>query len=110
MKTTFHFQSMLLGAVFAAVMMAMILPTFGQGRGGGWDDLDPNRHGQVDAQAVQQEPVTVVVDSGRYQVATADRVAYVIDTQTGEVWKDRDLSDRPMSSRGFFDIKLNHRH
>ena len=113
MKANFHFQSMLIGGVFTAVMLAMILPTFGQGRdrNGGWNEFDPSRHGQAQGHVQEaREPVTVVVESGRYQVVASDRVAYLIDTQTGEVWKDRDMSDQPMSSRGFYDIKLNHRH
>lgn len=109
MKTNFHIQSLLIGAVFSAALMMFILPSFGQNRdrdGRGFDRFDP-------AHAVEGfggEPVTVVVESGRYQVVTSDRVAYVIDTQTGEVWKDRDMSDQSYSARGFFDIKLNHRH
>jgi hypothetical protein len=109
MKTSFHPQSILIGAVFSAALMMFILPSFGQHRdrdGRGFDRFDP---AHVD-ERFGGEPVTVVVENGRYQVATSDRVAYVVDTLTGEVWKDRDMSDRSYSAPGFFDIKLNHRH
>lgn len=88
MKTTFHFQSMLIGAVFSAVMMAMILPTFGQGQ-----RQDNNR--KLDA----------ANPNIRYQVAVGDHAAYVIDTWTGEVWKDRDFRETSNATPGFMDRK-----
>jgi len=113
MTSKLHLQSLIAGAVLGAALTTFLSPTLAQSN---WRDTarsqpEPRQVGQRGHEP-EAAPVgdTVIVSSGRFQIETNERIAYLIDTETGEVWKDRDFSDQAFSTRGFFDHKIhNHR-
>jgi len=112
MNKTFHIQSLIAGAVVCAALMMLVAPSFGA-RGRYATQPYASQPHQNEYDNTKQEvggETTVIVTQGRFQLVTGDnRIAYLIDTETGEVWKDRDFSETPMSSRNFFEHKI-HNH
>ncbi|XAM00246.1 hypothetical protein OT109_02430 [Phycisphaeraceae bacterium D3-23] len=90
MQHRFHPQSMMVGGVVSAVLTTMILPAFG----------NKTPHGAADKQndAVRE----VVVQAQRYEIIAIGDIAYLLDTETGEVWRNQNATSRRYQTTDHF--------
>ncbi|MEM9414635.1 MAG: hypothetical protein AAGA29_04050 [Planctomycetota bacterium] len=94
MQNRYHLQSMMIGGVVSAVLTTMLLPAFG------------NKTPQ-DSVSKQNDAISgVVIQAQRYEITAIGDVAYLLDTETGEVWRNRNATSRPEQyTRHFFEEK-----